>query len=66
MRGMNVTLLKTELKDFLIRKYGASGDGVAIPEDPFLAYSLLYDVYYGSRVIVSMMLLKEEQGEHHA
>ncbi len=45
MRGINAALLPPEQREFLIKKYGKSGDGVAIPEDPYLAHSLLYDVY---------------------
>jgi hypothetical protein len=50
MRGVNATMMKPEFKALLIKKYGASSDdGVAVPEDPFLSYSFLYDIYVNSK-----------------
>lgn len=50
MQGINLTIMKPEFKKFLIKKYGQSPDGnVAIPEDPLLTYSLLYDIYTDSK-----------------
>ena len=49
MLGLNISMMKPELKEVLVKKYGASGDGIAIPDDPFQAYSLLYDMYCNAR-----------------
>ncbi len=50
MRGMNVAMMKPELKELLIKKYGAAPDGgVIVPEEPFLSYSFLYDIYADSK-----------------
>jgi len=46
MKGVNLAFMKPELKEFLVKKYGASGTGIAIPKDEFLAFSLLFDVYH--------------------
>lgn len=45
MRGISLSLAP-ELAAWLIQKYGAAGSGVLIPDDPWLAFSLLYDVYF--------------------
>lgn len=46
MRGINVSMMKPESKNLLIKKYGATPEGaVVVPEDPFLSYSFLYDIY---------------------
>lgn len=49
MKGVNIALLKTELKSFLVKKYGGDEEALDIPHDPFKAYSLLYDMYHLSR-----------------
>lgn len=46
MKGVNLAFMKPELKEFLVKKYGASGTGIAIPKDEFLAFSVLYDIYH--------------------
>ncbi len=45
MRGVNWARMKTQVTSLLIKKYGESENGVAIPDDPWLAFSLLYDIY---------------------
>lgn len=45
MRGVNWARMKTQLTSLLIKKYGESENGIAIPDDPWLAFSLLYDIY---------------------
>jgi len=51
MQGINLTMIKTEFKEFLVKKYGQTADGgIAVPEDPFLVYSLLYDIYANSKI----------------
>ncbi len=50
MQGINLTLMKPEFTEFLLKKYGHAPDGsIAIPDDPLLAHSLLYDIYVNSR-----------------
>lgn len=50
MRGINATMMKPELKALLIKKYGSSSDDdVFVPEDPFLSYSFLYDIYVDAK-----------------
>lgn len=50
MRGINAGIMKPELKALLTKKYGAAPDGgVTVPEDPFLSYSFLYDIYVDSK-----------------
>jgi hypothetical protein len=50
MRGINATMMKPELKALLIKKYGAASDGdVVVPEDSFLSYSFLYDIYVDAK-----------------
>ncbi|GAK58393.1 activator of photopigment and puc expression [Candidatus Vecturithrix granuli] len=46
MKGVNLAFMKPEMKQFLVKKYGASGTGIALPKDEFLAFSVLYDVYH--------------------
>ena len=51
MQGINLTMIKAEFKEFLVKKYGQTADGgIMVPEDPFLVYSLLYDIYANSKV----------------
>lgn len=51
MQGISLSMMKSEFKDFLIKKYGHTPDGgIVVPEDPFLVYSLLYDIYTNSKL----------------
>ena len=45
MRGVNLARMKPQLAALLVKKYGTMATGLVIPEDPWLAYSLLYDIY---------------------
>ncbi len=50
IRGINAGMMKPELKALLIKKYGAAPDGsLNVPDDPFLSYSFLYDIYVDSK-----------------
>lgn len=50
MQGIDLAMITSEFKEFLIRKYGQSPDGdVAVPGDPALAYNLLCDIYTDSK-----------------
>ena len=50
MQGVYLNMMKEDFKAFLLKKYGEAPDGgITIPEDAFLAYSLLYDIYVDSR-----------------
>ncbi len=44
-RGVNLASMNPQMASLLIKKYGESESGIAIPEDPWLAFSLLYDIY---------------------
>lgn len=51
MQGIHLSMMKSEFKEFLIKKYGHTPDGeIVVPEDPFLVYSLLYDIYANSKL----------------
>lgn len=51
MRGIHPALMDQRLKNFLLRKYGADGKGgVVIPDTPFAAASLLYDLAHAHAV----------------
>ncbi|NJM13585.1 MAG: BLUF domain-containing protein [Synechococcaceae cyanobacterium SM1_2_3] len=45
MKGINWSSIKPDIQSFLYKKYGQSEKVVTVPEDPWLAFSLLYDVY---------------------
>lgn len=45
MKGIVWSAMKPKLMAWLITKYGESDGTVTIPEDPWMAYSLLYDIY---------------------
>lgn len=49
MRGVNLVNANSEFAERLSQKYGAVGRGVQVPNDPWLAFSLLYDVYCDAR-----------------
>ena len=49
MKGVNIAFMQSDLKDFLMRKYGSSENGITVPEDGFLAFSFLFDVYHLKR-----------------
>lgn len=51
MRGIHPGLMDRHLKSFLLRKYGADNrGGLVIPETPFAAASLLYDVAHSEAI----------------
>ncbi|MBD3305551.1 hypothetical protein GF339_04135 [candidate division KSB3 bacterium] len=50
MKGVNTALLDPTLKGLLVKKYGQVDEEIAIPDDPFKAYSLLFDIYALSKV----------------
>ena len=45
MKGINWSNMNEQVTSLLIKKYGASEKSIAIPDDPWLAFSLLYDIY---------------------
>ena len=47
MKGMNWSRMKPQFTGLLTTKYGEADGCVAVPDDPWLAYSLLYDIYCG-------------------
>lgn len=49
MKGVNIAFMQSELKEFLTRKYGGSQSGITVPEDAFMAFSFLFDVYHLKR-----------------
>lgn len=44
MRGVNWASMNPQVTSLLIKKYGESERSIAIPDDPWLAFSLLYDI----------------------
>lgn len=46
MKGINWSSIKPDIQSLLYKKYGESEKVVTVPDDPWLAYSLLYDIYW--------------------
>ena len=47
MKGINWSKMKPRVMELFITKYGEADGCVAVPDDPWQAYSLLYDIYCG-------------------
>jgi len=47
MKGINWSKMKSRVMELLTTKYGEADGCVAVPDDPWQAYSLLYDIYCG-------------------
>ncbi len=45
MRLVNYNNLDLNLKEHLTRKYGVVNNSLVVPDDPLLAFSLLFDIY---------------------
>ena len=45
MRGVNWSAMNPKITSLLLKKYGESKGTLAISDDPWLTYSLLYDIY---------------------
>lgn len=45
MKGINWSGMNVQVTSLLLKKYGESGGSIVIPDDPWLAFSLLYDIY---------------------